>query len=89
MKAIITVLGKDTVGIVHKVSELCYNENINILEVKQSILDDIFAMIMYINITNLKSEFSSVVDRLKKLGNDNNLYIHTMHEDILKYVNKI
>lgn len=89
MKAIITVLGKDTIGIVHKVSEICASDNANILEVKQSVLDDIFAMIMYIDITKLNCDFTIMVDKLKKLGQDNNLYIHTMHEDILKYVNKI
>lgn len=89
MKAIITVLGKDTIGIVHKVSEVCVSLNANILEVKQSILDDIFAMIMYIDISKINCEFTLMVDELKKLGEQNGLYIHVMHEDILKYVNKI
>ena len=45
MRAVVTVIGKDTVGILHKVSGICAEYNVNVIEVTQSVLQDMFAMI--------------------------------------------
>ena len=50
MRAVITVIGKDTVGILAKVSSTCAEHRINVLEVTQSILQDMFAMIMMVDL---------------------------------------
>ena len=50
MKAVITVIGKDSVGILAKVSEACSKADVNIVEVTQSVLQDMFAMIMLVEI---------------------------------------
>ena len=52
MRAVITVIGKDIVGILAKISTECCNHNINVLEVTQSILQDMFAMIMLVELEN-------------------------------------
>ncbi|MCM1506083.1 MAG: ACT domain-containing protein [Ruminococcus flavefaciens] len=89
MKAVITVIGKDNVGILHKVSGICAEYNANVLEVTQSVLQDMFAMIMLADITEMTGDFSALVDRMDTLGKELNLSIHTMHEDIFNSMHSI
>ncbi len=88
MKAIITVIGKDTVGILSKVSTACAEEGANIIEVTQSVLQNMFAMIMLADMNN-STNVESLSNKLDTLGNDNNLKIHVMHEDIFNSMHKI
>lgn len=89
MKAVITVLGKDTVGILGKVSTACAEVGVNIIEVTQSVLQDMFAMIMLADIGSASVSFDKLTKNLDKLGEDNNLKIHVMHEDIFNSMHKI
>ena len=89
MKAVITVIGKDTVGILSKVSTACAEAGANIIEVTQSVLQDMFAMIMLAEIDNTSVPFAELSKKLDKLGEDNNLKIHVMHEDIFNSMHKI
>ncbi|MBQ0097507.1 MAG: ACT domain-containing protein [Oscillospiraceae bacterium] len=89
MKAIITVLGKDTVGILAKVSSACAEENVNIIEVTQSVLQDMFAMIMLSEFDSEKVSFDEFQKKLDILGDENGLKIHVMHEDIFNSMHKI
>ena len=87
MKAVITVVGKDTVGILAKVSTVCSEYDANIIEVSQSVLQDMFAMIMLVELG--KKNFGELSSTLEKLGDENNLKIHSMHEDIFNSMHKI
>ncbi len=89
MKAVITVVGKDMVGILAKVSAKCAEANANVIEVTQSVLQEMFAMIMLVDITNLKIPFSGMAEELEKLGNELGLSIHVMHEDIFNSMHRI
>ena len=89
MKAVITVLGKDTVGILAKVSDACAKASVNIIEVTQSVLQDMFAMIMLADIGSATVAFDQLQKNLEKVGEDNNLKIHVMHEDIFNSMHKI
>lgn len=89
MRAVITVVGKDTVGILAKVSGVCSEFNANVIEVTQSVLQDMFAMIMLIDISKLQGGFSELQEKLSALGTDMNLSIHTMHEDIFNSMHRI
>ncbi|MBQ2973966.1 MAG: ACT domain-containing protein [Clostridia bacterium] len=89
MRAVITVIGKDMVGILAKVSTECSNHNINVLEVTQSILQDMFAMIMMVDITKSDIPFTEFSDMLQKIGDDMGLSIHAMHEDIFNAMHTI
>ncbi len=89
MKAVITVTGKDSVGIIAKVSTLCAEHGANIVDITQSVLSEYFAMIMLTDISGLNIAFSDFVDTLNLLGKSNNLDIHTMHEDIFNAMHKI
>ena len=89
MRAVITVVGKDTVGILAKVSMKCSEHQINVVEVTQSILQDMFAMIMMVDISASTIPFTELVDEMMELGQQNNLVIHCMHEDIFNAMNTI
>lgn len=89
MRAVITVIGKDTVGILAKVSNICSEYNANIIEVTQSVLQDLFAMIMLADISKLNVDFSELSSSMKALGKEMNLSIHIMHEDIFQAMHNI
>lgn len=89
MKAVITVTGKDTVGIIADVAGVCAKHGANIVDITQSVLSDYFAMIMLADIDNLNIRFSDFVDNLSALGKSKNLAIHTMHEDIFNTMHHI
>ena len=89
MKAIITVIGKDTVGILAKVSGACSSANVNIVEVTQSVLQDMFAMIMLVEIDKASVGFDELRESLNKVGEDTNTKVHIMHEDIFNSMHKI
>lgn len=89
MKAIITVIGKDTVGILAKVSTACAERNANIMDVTQSILRDMFVMVMLADITNMNCDFGILSDELRKLGEELGLDIRVMHEDIFNSMHRI
>ena len=89
MRAVLTVIGKDTVGILAKVSSICAEYNANIIEVTQSVLQDMFAMIMLADISRLNTDFAELSDRMKSLGDELGLSIHVMHEDIFNSMHKI
>ncbi len=89
MKAIITVIGKDTVGILAKVSDACAQTNVNIVEVTQSVLQDMFAMIMLVDISAIKGDFAALADEMTALGQNEGLAIHCMHEDIFNSMHRI
>ncbi len=89
MKAVVTVVGHDTKGIIAKVSTSCAEAGANIIEISQSVLKEYFAMIMVIDISGLSCPFTEFVDRMKKLGDENCLDIRAMHEDIFNSMHKI
>ena len=87
MKAVITVVGKDMVGILAKVSTTCAESKANVLEVSQSILSDYFAMVMLIEISNLTCSLEELTIALEK--NLDSMKIHVMHEDIFNSMHRI
>ena len=89
MRAIITVVGKDTVGILAEVSQICFKEHVNIMDVTQSIMQDMFVMIMMVDISSCAVPFSTLQDELEAAGSEMNLKIHVMHEDIFNSMHRI
>ena len=89
MKAVITVAGKDVVGIIAKVSAVCSDCSANIVDISQSVLSEYFAMIMVVEIDNLSLPFTEFVDRMNLLGKENGLVIHTIHEDVFNAMHHI
>ena len=89
MKAVVTVVGRDSVGILAKVSTLCTEHNSNILDVTQSVMQDLFTMVMLLDISSIKSDFSSLQNMLYELGEQIGMKIHVMHEDIFNSMHHI
>ena len=89
MKAVVTVVGHDSKGIIAKVSAKCAEVGANITEISQSVLKEYFAMIMVIDIDDINMPFTDFVDVMRKLGEDNDLDIRTMHEDIFTSMHRI
>ena len=89
MKAVITVTGKDSLGIIAEVASECAIYDANIIDISQSVLSEYFAMIMLADIQNLKIPFSDFVDKLSLLGRESGLDVHVMHEDIFNSMHKI
>ena len=89
MKAVISVIGADSVGILAKVSQVCFKNNCNIVDVTQKVLQEYFTMIMIVEIDKCAVSFSDLSDELSKLGEETGLSIHTMHEDIFNSMHRI
>ena len=89
MKAVITVTGKDSVGIIADVSAVCSKHNANIVEITQSVLSEYFAMIMLADISALNVPFASFSDTLSAMGKEKCLDIRAMHEDIFNTMHHI
>lgn len=89
MKAVVAVIGKDTVGILAKISAICAEYNANIMDVTQTIMQDVFAMTMLIDITKCNTEYGNLAERLKNSGDEMGLQVHVMHEDIFNSMHRI
>ncbi|MBQ8533703.1 MAG: ACT domain-containing protein [Clostridia bacterium] len=89
MRAVITVVGKDTVGILAKVSTFCASHNVSITDVTQTVLQDMFCMIMICDTKDLNCPFGEFVDEADKIGADNGLSVRVMHEDIFNSMHRI
>ena len=89
MRAVITVVGKDSVGILAKVSNKCSESNVNINEVTQSVLEDMFCMIMISDISNINKDFGTFSAEMQNLGEDMGMSVHVMHETIFNSMHRI
>ena len=88
-KAVITVIGKDMVGILAKVTEICTKSGVNVLEVTQSILQDLFAMVMLVDMSGSSVDVAALSSEMDRLGDQMGLRIHVMHEDIFNSMHKV
>ena len=89
MKAVISVTGCDAIGIIAKVSSVCATFGVNILDISQTVISEYFTMIMIGDIDNITIPFTRFVDEMAKLGQENSLEIHAMHEDIFNSMHRI
>ncbi len=89
MKAIITVIGKDRVGIIHDVSKILFEKNINILDISQTILNGCFTMMMIVEFANENSDLSITKESLDNLAKETSLDIRIQHEDIFNAMHRL
>ncbi len=89
MRAVISVVGKDRPGILAFTANECASRNINIEDVTQKVLEDMFTMIMIVTIPENPEEYHSFVTDLESLGEKQGLKIHVMHEDIFNAMHRI
>ena len=89
MKAVVSVIGRDAVGIIAKVSAGCAKYQANIVDISQTVISEYFTMIMAVDIENLSIPFNEFVDSMAAEGKANGLEIHVMHEDIFNSMHRI
>lgn len=88
-KAIITVVGKDTVGIIAKVCTYLAENQINILDISQTIVQGYFNMMMIVDVSNMVKSFGSVADELEKTGEEIGVKVKIQREDIFTKMHRI
>lgn len=88
-RVIVTVVGKDRVGIIAGVAGILAEYNVNILDISQTILQDFFTMIMIVNITGSTVSLQELQQLLKEKGKEIGVQINAQHEDIFKYMHRI
>lgn len=89
MRAIMTVVGKDTFGILAKVSAVCCENKANIVDVTQSILQEMFVMVMMVDISNEGCNFMKLKEDLDRTAEEIGMKINLMHEDIFNSMHRI
>ena len=89
MRAVITVVGKDTTGIIAQVSDLLWHSSVNIVDITQSVLDDLFVMVMLADISKSSVPFTELSKSIAGLGEKLGLKIHMMHEDVFNSMHRI
>lgn len=89
MRAFVTVMGKDKIGIIQKVTTVLLENRINILDINQTLIEDYFVMIMLIDLSQMSIEFSSLKEKLDVAGKEIGVYIKIQHEDIFNSMHKI
>ena len=88
-KTIITVVGKDTVGIIAKVCTYLAENGINILDISQTIVQGYFNMMMIVDAQQAKKDFSILVEEIEKVGDELGVKIKMQHEDIFNIMHRI
>jgi ACT domain-containing protein len=88
-RGIITVLGKDTVGIIAKVCTYLAEHNINILDISQTIVQDMFNMMMIVDLSKTDKETKEIIDALEEIGGSIGVRIQLQLEDIFNSMHRI
>lgn len=89
MKGILTVIGRDTVGIIAGISTELLNLNINILDVNQTIMEGCFTMMMMVDLSAAKGSFEEIKDKLVKKGEELNVEVKIQREEIFNAMHSL
>ncbi len=89
MKAIVSVIGKDKVGIIARISNICAENNVNINDITQKVLRDMFTMIMWVEMEKSEKDFTAFSKEMESAGEEMGLIIHVMHEDVFNSMHRI
>lgn len=88
-RTVITVVGKDTVGIIAKVCTYLANNKVNILDISQTIVQGFFNMMMIVDLSGSMKDFDVISDELDQIGTEIGVIIKTQHEDIFDKMHRI
>lgn len=89
MKSFITVLGKDKVGIIHEVTSILSKNNVNILDINQTLLQGYFTMVMLVDLSKMEIDFTELKDKLQNKAKEIEVSIKLQREDIFNSMYKI
>ena len=89
MKAVITVLGSDRIGIIAGVTAILAETGVNILDISQTIMQDIFTMIMMVDLTTMSTDFGALQERLIGKGREMGVEIRVQRDEIFRSMHRI
>lgn len=89
MRAVVTVIGKDQKGIIAKVSGILFENEVNILDISQTIMQDMFTMIMLVDFESESVTLKQVVGKLEEAEKEMGLSIHVQREEIFTSMHRI
>lgn len=89
IKAIVTVIGNDNVGIIADVCAVLAKHGVNVLDISQTILQGVFTMIMLVDASDCNVPFAELSDILREHGNEKSLSIRIQREDIFNAMHRI
>ena len=89
LRAVITVVGVDRVGIIARITAKLADLGINILDISQTIMGDLFTMSMIVEMSGAAKPFVQIRDKLVALGQEMGMEIHVQREDVFRYMHRI
>ena len=89
MKAFVTVLGKDKVGIIYGVTSVLSKNNVNILDINQTLIEDYFTMVMLVDLSKIQVDFKELKDKLDAKAQEIGVSIKIQREDIFTSMHAI
>jgi ACT domain-containing protein len=89
MNAVVSVIGRDRVGIIARLSNICADNNVNINDITQKVRHDTFTMIMWVSIPEGEKDFAAFAKEMENAGAELGLIIHVMHEDVFDSMHRI
>lgn len=89
MKAVVTVVGQDRKGIIARVSTVLCEKNVNIVDISQTIMQDMFTMIMMVEFKSADTSVSSIEESLSKIAEEMGLSIHVQRAEIFSSMHRI
>ncbi|WP_303861831.1 ACT domain-containing protein [Alkalibaculum bacchi] len=89
MKGVITVIGKDKVGIIYNVTKILSEKKVNVEDISQTVMQNYFTMMMMVNLSNMDCDFKELKDSLEALGEEIGLSIKVQLEDLFKSMHNI
>lgn len=89
MKAIVTVVGKDKKGIIARVSNVLFEKNVNIIDISQTIMQDMFTMIMMVEFDSNDASIGSIDTDLNVIAEEMGLSVHVQREEIFSSMHRI
>ncbi len=89
MRAVVSVMGVDRTGIIAKVSTCLYENEINILDINQTIMQNIFTMVMLVEFSENSENYSTVTAKLDELGKELGVEIRMQNEEIFNSMHRI
>ena len=89
MKAVVTVIDKDQKGIIAKISNILFENEVNILDISQTIMQDMFTMIMLVNFENESVTVKQISEKFEQAEKDMGLSIHVQREEIFTSMHRI
>lgn len=88
-RAIVTVIGKDTIGIIAGVTGILAENQVNILDISQTIQQEFFTMVMICDLVNSPVDFARLAEKLDNKGQDLGVEVRIQHEDIFRFMHRI